>query len=1654
MADIFQGIYASSTAPSFSTDLIWRDTSATPNVLRIYSGGAWILMNAGDTNEGLLGSIYNVAGWANLSGFTVNGATVATPGGTGNPITFSGGSNTFTQTLDLNGNTCLEYWKMSITFALTQAPSATTYGIGIGTRSTNTLSPTNIMGKLDMTTAGGDNLAIYGSSGNTLITTSSTNFAFSQNDVIELTIERVKNLIYVTAVNTTTQGAPVTASLDYNSSGYYTQNTGTFSIYSFGGTLSVYSLNISSNETVGADVMVIGDSKIGYDQYNLSTNFPRLLGNQFKSVVASWGPADMTRDVISRIAEILRLKPKQVLLEIGCNDQRAGVSESTYQTNYASIRNSLISINVSVFDLAPFYETSIDLTPQYNYIKTTYPSTYIDTFLALKNAGAANVLNGDGIHPNQYGHNIVANTILDAYVLAAGPIVKTSELQQVTYAGAITLDTITVGGLQINNPTVNSSVYTLTHTSSALILSGGTFQSTQDMIVNTLTVGLGGGGVSDNTAFGLNALAANTSGHSALGIGYNALAAITTGDYNHVIGWNALSLAQTAYENTAFGFNVMAANANTAAQNTVIGAGGMYEITTGQVNVGVGHATLQNITTGSFNVSVGGSNGGGSLTTGSYNTLVGFELNNTANIVAGNYNTILGANIAISSDVSNTVIVGDGAGNYRFYSPASGNILFGTTTDNGSKLQVNGNIATTSMTVSGETVSGDGSNAGITTYSRTATVANNNYSEGIQEFSFVTANTGFLGYIGVESWAYVTGGVGGSHGKFTNYITAFSAGQLWDGSLGVGSHQLGNHISYFSAIQTQSGGVLNAYDHYVSEINTVGGTTANPAVINHYAFYAEAFTYATNNYGIYINGAQKNYFGGGVGLSTTSPNAQLDVTANNIATTITNTNGIVLSNNTAATSVVTAQYSPMIRFRGYGWNNTDLASYPSDWVILNQVYNTTPTGTIASELAFRASTNLGAYSSEVFGIGTSAVTSYVLFYSSQISTGFISFNGGAAMSGTGGAILIQDGLSPTSFSIYNTIDNTQTNYEYLTLSWIANANVMTIKTAANGTGVVRPIAVLTSTAFGTAATPYSDIDIIHNSLGLSPADTNGISLSNNTAATSAIQGQSSPFIRFASSSWNTGSSSNIPTVWTINSTAAGSSVAGLSNANLNFAYSLSGGAYTTIMSLGGNGQIEIHGQTTSTSSITASGGFASGMFDLISSPVSGMAEFWWGNAPTGLRFLNFTNGSGPVNSEWMDLTWTNTSNVFTIVPGASGTGVATRSVAFLTTVGFGQTNPQAPIDVLQSLTGSSANSAINVATTWNTTGNPSALKINVTNTASGSTAKLLDIEVGGANRFAVDKTGNVTFVDNVIFNTATTAQVGTIFASGNWGIGSGAITGGDAGAPFLIQAWGDAAFFGPNATIMVFDSTSNTNVGLQKTSDRAILSANVASANGLMVFDLGSVRVGSPSDTNTGQIFQVSGNAIITQGPVTSGSSTISFEVDATWNTTGTPAAILVNVTNTASGAGSKLLDLQVGSTSQFSVDPSGNVAMNVSTLSGNKMPAVNVTAATSSVTAAQSGSIITNTGSTVVNVVDLPATSSSTVGVYYFLLATTYTGGGSTANLRVKANGTDIISYSGGSSPAGGTVSSGGSYLSALLVCTAAGVWSLLDNTGSWISP
>jgi hypothetical protein len=70
------------------------------------------------------------------------------------------------------------------------------------------------------------------------------------------------------------------------------------------------------------------------------------------------------------------------------------------------------------------------------------------------------------------------------------------------------------------------------------------------------------------------------------------------------------------------------------------------------------------------------------------------------------------------------------------------------------------------------------------------------------------------------------------------------------------------------------------------------------------------------------------------------------------------------------------------------------------------------------------------------------------------------------------------------------------------------------------------------------------------------------------------------------------------------------------------------------------------------------------------------------------------------------------------------------------TVGIGATG--------YSLTGSASASFMDLAGTWNTSGTPTAIKLNITDTASNAASLLMDLQVGGASRFNVTKGAAVT----------------------------------------------------------------------------------------------------------------------------------------------------------------------------------------------------------------------------------------------------------------------------------------------------------------------
>ena len=215
------------------------------------------------------------------------------------------------------------------------------------------------------------------------------------------------------------------------------------------------------------------------------------------------------------------------------------------------------------------------------------------------------------------------------------------------------------GTLTVANTTLAAKAITASTTLGVT----GVSTLTGGAVVQGLTVGLGGGAIASNTAFGLNVLADITtgSGNTAIGwqssqsmdvasdnttYGLNTLRDHSYGDGNVAVGSQAMQSSITCSGNTAIG--TLALVSGTAViGNVAVGYAALRDVT-GNSNVGVGNIALRNAS-GSNNVAIGDASGQ-LITTGSYN------------VVIGGYS---GLAAPISETGSNWIVLSDGAGNVR-----------------------------------------------------------------------------------------------------------------------------------------------------------------------------------------------------------------------------------------------------------------------------------------------------------------------------------------------------------------------------------------------------------------------------------------------------------------------------------------------------------------------------------------------------------------------------------------------------------------------------------------------------------------------------------------------------------------------------------------------------------------------------------------------------------------------------------------------------------------------------------------------------------------------------------------------------------------------------------------------------------------------------
>ncbi len=418
------------------------------------------------------------------------------------------------------------------------------------------------------------------------------------------------------------------------------------------------------------------------------------------------------------------------------------------------------------------------------------------------------------------GGNQINNVVIGASTPLAGSFTtltasSTATLNTLVSSGA-TLTGGTINGMTVGATTASSGAFTSLTASTTLGVTGVS-TLTAGAIVQGLTVGLGAGAVASNTAVGVSALAANTTGSLNTAIGYQALDANTTGITNTAVGEGSLGANITANNNTAVGRLTAALN-TTGESLSVFGSGALYANTTGSYNTAVGKDALVSNTTASNNTAVG-YQAGYSNTTGASNvyvgTLAGKDATSNSNVFVGK-----DAGLTVSSGGGNTYI-GFGSGP---------NVSAGTGTTNAMVGYLSGNKLTTG--------SNNTSLGGEALFSNTT--ASNNTAVGYQ--------AGYTNQTGIQN-TFLGTGAGYTNNNNYNVFIGTDTGRFSTGTLN-------NFVGYNSGYNMTTGSKNTILGNYA------GNTPLDIRTLNNYIVLSDGdgnlLISAANNQTVALQGAVPN----------------------------------------------------------------------------------------------------------------------------------------------------------------------------------------------------------------------------------------------------------------------------------------------------------------------------------------------------------------------------------------------------------------------------------------------------------------------------------------------------------------------------------------------------------------------------------------------------------------------------------------------------------------------------------------------------------------------------------------------------------------------------------------------------------------------------
>ncbi|AKM83763.1 TPA: hypothetical protein DCP88_03770 [Candidatus Campbellbacteria bacterium] len=447
-------------------------------------------------------------------------------------------------------------------------------------------------------------------------------------------------------------------------------------------------------------------------------------------------------------------------------------------------------------------------------------------------------------------------------------------------------------------------------------------------------------GGSRNIASGSMSLYANISGGYNIALGTESLVSNTTGGLNSAVGDMSLYSNTTGASNVGIGDSVLYNN-STGSYNVAIGINSLAYGGSPSRSVGIGY-NAGSLVSGSNNIFLG-YQAGNNLTTGSNNLVIGYDVDapsatasNQLNIgnlifgtgINGTGTTLSSGKIGIGTTspfAKLSIHANNGETNTTLF-----NIASSTASATTSLFAVlnNGNVGVGTMSPLGKlSIEKEGQGIGINNAISTPFGDNTNFSssgmQGIRTTAYHDGNGNINWVYGAFSDARVYGSgdtqeIKGSVNKGTFYgngdvttiigteSSGFAASGLenagvsnisniygmkvaaYGGAMSGSTANIGNIYGIYSeagsGVWGSSGNVTNAYNIYLNNYENGGASV----LANQYQLYIETPNKgSSNNYSIYSQGGT-NYFGGNVGIGTTTPWRTLSVNGTAAFTGLTN----------------------------------------------------------------------------------------------------------------------------------------------------------------------------------------------------------------------------------------------------------------------------------------------------------------------------------------------------------------------------------------------------------------------------------------------------------------------------------------------------------------------------------------------------------------------------------------------------------------------------------------------------------------------------------------------------------------------------------------------------------------------------------------------